>query len=110
MASLRYSGQQVTLQATSADLTYSAPSGFTAWDDYPTVSGTVLGDTGSAAARTVRAYRHSDGLFMGETTSDGGTGAYTLGISGTAPVDVVCVDDAAGVAYNSLVLAGVTPA
>lgn len=43
-----------------------------------TVSGTVVDESGAAAARTVRAYRRSDGELMAETTSDAGTGNYSL--------------------------------
>lgn len=105
-----YNPQAVTLQAVSADLTYTPPSGFSAWDDIPTVSGNVKDDTTSNASRIVRAYRRSDGLLMGEATSDGTTGNYSIGCSSTDPVDVVCLDDAGGVTYNTLVHAGVTPA
>lgn len=44
-----------------------------------TVSGTVKDKDGDFAARIVRAYRRSDGLVAGETTSHATTGALRTG-------------------------------
>ena len=44
----------------------------------PQISGTVKDSTGAFVARTVRAYRRSDGILTGSTTSNGTTGAFTV--------------------------------
>lgn len=69
-----------------------------------TVSGTVLNDAGAPDARTVRAYLRETGGFLGETTSNGTTGAYSISTSATAVVNVDCLDDSGGTVYNDLIL------
>jgi hypothetical protein len=63
-----------------------------------TVSGTILDDTSTGAARTVRLYNRATGAFVGEDVSDG-SGNYSI-----AAPDVECnfvvLDDAAGTQYN----------
>ena len=44
----------------------------------PQISGTVKDSTGAFVARTVRAYRRSDGAFAGQTVSNATTGAYSI--------------------------------
>lgn len=56
------------------------------------VAGTVTVDA-SPAARVVQAFRQSDGGFLGETTSDAGTGAYAIQTGERGAVVAVCIDD-----------------
>lgn len=77
------------------------PSDRTAWK---TVSGTVYDSTGTPVARTVRAVRRSTGELLAETVSDASTGAYSLRVPDTSEVQVLCLDDSAGVLENDLVL------
>lgn len=67
-----------------------------------TVSGIIYDDTGAVCARTVRAYRRSDGMLIDSTTSSASTGAYSLSCT-TDEVDRVVQDDDAGTLYNDLI-------
>ena len=66
------------------------------------VSGIVYDNTSTPCARLVRAYRRSDGYLMDETTSNAGTGAYSLACTADE-VHRVVLDDAAGTLYNDLI-------
>jgi hypothetical protein len=71
----------VKLNAGQSSFSWTVPSGFTAGFGQVlnlSFSGTVLDETGTPAARTVRAYRRSTGELVGEATSDGSTGAYQI--------------------------------
>lgn len=72
------------------------------------LSGTVLDDSGSGAIRTINAHSRRAPEVMATTQSDA-NGDYAF----TDLVDddhyVVCLDDAAGTAYNALVLDSITP-
>lgn len=67
-----------------------------------TVSGNIYDDTGAAAERTVRLYRRVDGAFIGEVTSDAGTGAYSLAAPNTE-VQRIVLDDSGGTLYNDII-------
>lgn len=71
-------------------------------------SGNVKDDTGTNAARLIRAYKESDGSFAGETTSDGSTGNYVLG-SYTGSACTLVSYPLSGDALNAVVLRGVVP-
>lgn len=75
---------------------------------HKTISGTVTGDTGSGAARTVHAIRRDTGGLLATTTS-AADGTYSLKVSYSGLVDVVVLDDDAGVQYNDVVVGRVTP-
>ena len=67
-----------------------------------TVSGTVLDDTATPAARTVRLYNRATGALVGATISDGVTGEYSI----AAPdleVDRIVLDDSGGSLYNDII-------
>lgn len=74
------------------------------------LSGTVRDDAGALCARTVRAYLRSSGALVGSTTSDAGTGIYSINTQTLAEHTVVALDDASGTQYNALVLDRITPA
>jgi hypothetical protein len=67
-----------------------------------TISGIISDDTSTPAARIVRVYRRLDGVLIGETTSEAGTGAYSLACI-DEEVQRVVLDDAAGTLYNDLI-------
>ena len=75
-----------------------------AWNNRPSVEGVVTDDTGAACARTVRAYDRATGAYLGSTTSDPATGAYTLPTRADTECSVVCLDDSAGATYNDLIV------
>ena len=66
------------------------------------IAGVVTDDDGQPAARTVRAYRRSSGVFLAETTSSAVDGSYTLSIAGSGEVQRIALADdvAEGVVYN----------
>ncbi len=99
--------------ASWTDVTAFGPS--TGWVEYEqrifildvpafVVSGVVTNDSGAPAARTVRVYRRDTGALLGETTSNGTTGAYSFTSTHSGEVQVVCLDDSAGTVYNDLIL------
>lgn len=67
------------------------------------IAGTVLDSIGSAAARTVRAYRRDTGALAGSTTSNGTTGAYSMNIATLDECSVICLDDSGGTLENDLI-------
>lgn len=77
---------------------------FSAWLDRPSVSGIVYDDTGTPAARTVRLIDRATGQFLGETVSDAGTGAYSIGTPSVSEAQVVFLDDAGGTTYNDKII------
>jgi len=66
------------------------------------ISGVIRDDSGVPCARTVRAYDRATGALLSSTTSDAGTGAYTLA-TGVGEVQRVVLDDAGGTLYNDLI-------
>lgn len=80
-------------------------------DRLPQISGNVKNAAGANVARVVTAY--VDGTVtgnnkVGATTSDAGTGNYTVSVTTTTPCTLVAAP-AAGEALNALVLRGVQP-
>lgn len=69
---------------------------------YP-ISGNVKDASGSNAARTVRFYRRSDGMFIGSTTSDPSTGNYSFDSFYGGEMQRIVLDDDAGTLYNDLI-------
>jgi hypothetical protein len=67
------------------------------------IDGTVLDDTGSPAARTVRSYDRSTGALIAETTSNATTGVYRIGGSPTGETQVVVLDDSGGTVHEDLI-------
>lgn len=93
-------------------LTASLPSDHpykSAAPQYFSVSGTITDINGDPAARTVRLYTRSTGALIGETTSDGTTGAYEIATSTTEPVTVIFLDSGNPPTRNALVYDGVIP-
>jgi hypothetical protein len=76
------------------------------------VEGVVYDDTNAVCARTVRVYSRADGRLVGETTSNAGTGEYSLPCP-NEEVQRIVLDDDAGTLYLDLidrVLPGLTGA
>lgn len=73
----------------------------------PSISGTVKNAAGNFAARTVRAYLRSDGSLVGETISNGTTGAYSIETATTDSHYVICLDD--DLNENALIFDNITP-
>lgn len=73
------------------------------------IAGTVKDDTGALCARTIRAYRRSDGSFSGSTVSNATTGVFSCPVQAIDAHTVIALDDTAGTAYNALVFDNVTP-
>lgn len=69
---------------------------------YP-ISGNVKDDSGANAARTVRLYRRSDGMFIGSTTSNPSTGNYSFDSFYGGEIQRIVLDDDAGALYNDLI-------
>ena len=69
---------------------------------YP-ISGNVKDASGANAARTVRLYRRSDGMFIGSTTSDPSTGNYSFDSFYGGEMQRIVLDDDAGTLYNDLI-------
>lgn len=67
------------------------------------VSGVVKESGSPVSGRKVRAYRRDTGALLGETTSAATTGAYSMTVSYSGEVQVVCLDDDAGTTYNDLI-------
>ena len=72
----------------------------------PQISGTVKDSTGAFVARTVRAYRRSDGILTGSTTSNGTTGAFTVSAYDDTAHFVTAFDSGA---ENALIFDNITP-
>lgn len=113
---LTYAGQDMSnasYMATSGQSTSGAPSSamIVVNANTGTITGTVRDVDNNPAARTVRAYRRSDGLLVAQTTSDGVTGNYTIitPTSDTEAYDVQFVIES-GELLNDLFYARVTPA
>lgn len=69
---------------------------------YP-ISGNVKDASGANAARTVRIYRRSDGMYIGSTTSDLSTGNYSFDSFYGGEMQRIVLDDDAGTLYNDLI-------
>ena len=69
---------------------------------YP-ISGNVKDASGANAARTVRIYRRSDGMYIGSTTSDPTTGNYSFDSFYGGEMQRIVLDDDAGTLYNDLI-------
>ena len=69
---------------------------------YP-ISGNVKDASGANAARTVRIYRRSDGMYVGSTTSDSSTGNYSFDSFYGGEMQRIVLDDDAGTLYNDLI-------
>lgn len=67
-----------------------------------TISGVITGSDGNPAARAVRLYDRSTGLFLGETTSDATTGAYEIVTAANGESQRVVLADE-GVFYNHII-------
>lgn len=63
------------------------------YDGPPSISGTVRDSANALVARTVRAYRRSDGLLTGEAVSNVTTGVFTLTARDTSPHTVLAFDN-----------------
>lgn len=70
--------------------------------------GTVKDSSNAFAARTVRAYRRSDGALAGSTTSNGTTGAFSVSALDATAHYAVCLDDGAP-DENALIFDNITP-
>jgi hypothetical protein len=67
-----------------------------------TISGVIYDDTSATVARTVRVYRRSDGAFVGEVTSSGVDGTYTIACP-DEEVQRIVLDDSGGTLYNDII-------
>lgn len=67
------------------------------------VSGVIRDSTGAACARTVRAFRRDTGALVSSTTSDAGTGAYSMNLPTLDELNIVAYDDAAGTFQNDII-------
>jgi len=70
----------------------------------PTISGVVKDINGNGVARTVRAYRRDTGVLVGEVTSNGTTGAYSIATTFAGEHNVVMLDDIFGTVENDQIL------
>lgn len=77
-------------------------------DTTPQLIGTVKDSSNAFAARTVRAYRRSDGALAGSTTSNGTTGAFSVSALDATAHYAVCLDDGAP-DENALIFDNITP-
>lgn len=77
-------------------------------DTPPQLIGTVKDSSNAFAARTVRAYRRSDGALAGSTTSNGTTGAFSVSALDATAHYAVCLDDGAP-DENALIFDNIIP-
>lgn len=73
----------------------------------PKLSGTVKDSANSPAARTVRAYRRSDGALSGSVVSNATTGAFSIDTPDFTAHYVICLDD--NLDENALIFDNVLP-
>lgn len=76
------------------DARYTA--GFTpqsTYDGPPMLSGTVRDASNALVARVVRAYRRSDGILIGQTTSDASTGVFSIATLDATAHTVIVLDN-----------------
>ena len=96
----------ITANFGATPFTAPAPQGYTPGFGtvvtYP-ISGNVKDASGANAARTVRLYRRSDGMFIGSTTSDPSTGNYSFDSFYGGEMQRIVLDDDAGALYNDLI-------
>lgn len=89
------------------------PRGASAYVDYSvqtfTLSGLVTDDAGSAASRTVRAYRRDTGALIDSAVSSPVDGAFVIQSPYAGAHYVIALDDDAGDQYNALIFDRVTP-
>jgi len=64
------------------------------------ISGTVEDEQGLPSSRLIRAYRRDTGGLAGQTTSDPGTGAFSIPVEQPGEYTVLCLDDEAGLIEN----------
>lgn len=76
-------------------------------DQMVQISGTVKDANSNLVARAVRAYRRSDGLLSGATTSSASDGTFVVDGYDDSPHYVVCLDD--DLNENALILDNITP-
>lgn len=76
-------------------------------DQIVQISGTVRDANSNLVARAVRAYRRSDGLLSGATTSSASDGTFVVDGYDDSPHYVVCLDD--DLNENALILDNITP-
>lgn len=72
------------------------------------VAGTVKDASDAFAARTVRAYRRSDGALAGSATSNSTTGAFSISALDNTAHYAVCLDDGTP-DENALIFDNITP-
>ena len=73
----------------------------------PQLSGTVKDANNNLVARAVRAYRRSDGILGGATTSSASDGTFVVNGYDDSPHYVVCLDD--DLNENAIILDNITP-
>lgn len=73
------------------------------------ISGTVRDAAGTLCARTVRAYRRSDGALVGSVLSNAATGEFSIPVQLDGDHTVIALDDDAGTTYNALVFDKIAP-
>jgi len=79
------------------------------WRAYSTslqipVAGTVLDENGNPVSRTIRVYRRDTGALLAQSVSSPITGQYEILIGFIGEINVVQLDDAAGVLENDQIL------
>lgn len=67
------------------------------------VSGNVFDNFNVPTSRTVRAYDRTTGELLGQTVSNSADGYYSLALAKGVEVDLVCLDDTAGLVFNDLI-------
>ncbi len=68
------------------------------------VAGIITDANSNFVARTLRAYRRSDGAFLGQGVSNAATGQYAIAVDCDTEVNVVMLDDTAGTLENDQIL------
>lgn len=74
----------------------------------PQLSGTVSDASNTLVARTVRAYRRSDGMLTGSATSSAGDGSFSVNAYDASAHYVICLDNGTP-DENALIFDNITP-
>ncbi len=106
MADLGIFEPEGTLYTSETYSTFFTTDGISLFDSVfgtpKTISGIIKNNDNQVTSRLIRVYRRSDGAFVGETTSNSTTGAYSINVV-DSEVYVVVIDNDTSPVLNDLI-------